>query len=167
MALSGHRADILHEQIFITGGFNSRYQCLASTFLYHPERGNTYLSDMTNPRAQHCMESLGDHLYVAGGITIDDNGVTVDQLACEMYNPLANSWTAFTSLSIPHVGAGSGVLEGKFYVLGGYSHEDYSDTKLVHCYDNATQRWENMGRMPGPNSDIRATLLCLPQHLRL
>ncbi|XP_056156834.1 uncharacterized protein LOC130130999 [Lampris incognitus] len=166
MALSGHVAKVLDKQIHISGGLSDGYQCVASLFLYDPERGSTYLAGMSKPRAHHCMETMGSHLYVAGGITVDDNMVTIDQLACEVYNPLDNSWTSFTSLPVPHVGAGSAVLEGKFYVLGGYSQEDYSDTKLVHRYDPAATRWENMGRMPGPNNDIGASLLCLPAHLR-
>ena len=125
------------------------------------------MANMARSRAHHCMESLGECLYVAGGIRMDDTIIAVDQLACEVYSPVANSWTAFTSLPVPHVGAGSAVLEGKFYVLGGYSHEDYSDTKMVHRYDPTTQRWENMGKMPGPNNDIRAAVLCLPPHFRL
>lgn len=113
------------------------------------------------------MESLGDYLYVAGGITTHDNMVVTDHLACEVYNPAADSWTAFAPLPVPHVGAGSAVLEGKFYVLGGYSQEDFSETKMVHRYDPTIYKWENMGKTPGPNNDIRASLLCLPSHVRL
>uniref|UniRef100_A0A3Q3S6A1 Kelch-like protein 33 n=1 Tax=Mastacembelus armatus TaxID=205130 RepID=A0A3Q3S6A1_9TELE len=167
LPLSGHIAKVLQGQIFVSGGLNSNYQCLASMFLYHPEKASTYLANMTAPRAHHCMEALGECLYVAGGISTDDNMSIIDQLACEVYNPAADSWTTFTSLVLPHVGAGSAVLEGKFYVLGGYSQEDYSDTKMVHRYDPTMQRWENMGQMPGPNSDIRASLLWLPPHFRL
>uniref|UniRef100_A0A4W6EK46 Kelch-like family member 33 n=2 Tax=Lates calcarifer TaxID=8187 RepID=A0A4W6EK46_LATCA len=167
LPLSGHVAKVLQGQIFISGGLYSDYRCLASMFLYHPETGSTYLANMTRPRCHHCMETLGDRLYVAGGITTDENMAVVDQLACEVYNPADDSWTAFTSLPVPHAGAGSAVLEGKFYVLGGYSREDYSDTKMVHRYDPTIQRWENMGKMPGPNNDIRASVLCLPSHFRL
>ncbi|XP_062300549.1 kelch-like protein 33 [Scomber scombrus] len=167
LPLSGHVAKVLQGRIFISGGLNSEYQCLASMFLYHPETGSTYLANMTKPRAHHCMETLGDNLYVAGGITLDANMIILDHLACEVYNPAADSWTAFSSLPVPHVGAGSAVLEGKFYVLGGYSHEDFSDTTMVHRYDPTIYRWENMGKMPGPNNDIRASLLCLPSHVRL
>uniref|UniRef100_A0A673CGQ2 Kelch-like family member 33 n=1 Tax=Sphaeramia orbicularis TaxID=375764 RepID=A0A673CGQ2_9TELE len=162
LPLSGHVAKVLQGQIFISGGLNNDYLCLASTFLYHPERGSTYLDNMSKPRAYHCMETLGGCLYVAGGMTTHDNVNATDQLACEMYNPAADSWTSFPPLPVPHMGAGSAVLEGKFYVLGGYSQEDYSDMKMVHRYDPATQQWENMGKMPGPNNDIRATVLCLP-----
>nr|XP_046237207.1 kelch-like protein 33 [Scatophagus argus] len=167
MPLSAHVAKVFQGQIFVSGGLSGDYQCLASMFLYHPEAGSTYLANMAKPRAHHCMEAVGQSLYVAGGIATDDNMTIVDHLTCEVYNPVLNSWTAFTSLPVPHVGAGSAVLEGKFYVLGGYSQEDYSDTKMVHRYDPTTQRWENMGKMPGPNNDIRASLLCLPPHFRL
>ncbi|KAM4714713.1 kelch-like protein 33 [Anableps anableps] len=167
LPLGGHVAKVFKGQIFISGGQNTDQLCLASMFLYHPETGSTYLASMSKPRAHHSMESLGEHLYVAGGITINDNMTIIDQLACEMYSPAANSWTAFTSLQVPHVGAGSAVLEEKFYLLGGYSQEDYSDTNMVHCYDTTTQKWENMGQMPGPNNEIRACVLCLPKHLRM
>lgn len=167
LPLGAHVAKVLHGQIFVSGGLSSDYQCLASMFLYHPETGSMYLANMAKPRAHHCMEILGECLYVAGGITTDDSMTFVDQLACEVYNPAANSWTALTVLPVPHVGAGSAVLEGKFYVLGGYSQEDYSDTKMVHRFDPTIQRWENMGKMPGPNNDIRASLLCLPPNFRL
>uniref|UniRef100_A0A667WEE4 Kelch-like family member 33 n=1 Tax=Myripristis murdjan TaxID=586833 RepID=A0A667WEE4_9TELE len=159
MPLTGHAGCVLHEQIFVSGGLSSGYQCQSSMFSYHPEKGNTYLANMNKPRAHHCMESLGGHLYVAGGVTTDENMAMVDHLACEVYNPVADCWTAIMRLTAPHVGAGSAVLEGKFYVLGGYSQEDYSDTKLTHRYDPNLQQWENMGKMPGPNNDIRASVL--------
>ncbi|KAG7497003.1 kelch 33 [Solea senegalensis] len=167
LPLTGHVAKVSQGQIFISGGVNDDYRCLATMFRYHPETGSAHLANMTRPRAYHCMEALGDCLYVAGGNTIDDHMTVVDQLTCEVYSPAVNTWTAFMSLPVPHVGAGSAVLEGKFYVLGGYSQEDYSDTKMVHRYDPTTQRWENIGKMPGPNNDIRACVLSLPEHLRL
>ncbi|KAK5848277.1 hypothetical protein PBY51_005905 [Eleginops maclovinus] len=167
LPLTGHVAKVFQGKIFISGGLSSNFQYLSSMFLYHPETGSTYLANMIKPRAHHCMEILGERLFVAGGITADDNMTVVDLLACEVYNPVADSWTAFTSLPVPHVGAGGAVLEGKFYVLGGYSQEDFSETKLVHRYDPTRKRWENMGKMPGPNSDIQASVLCLPPHLRM
>uniref|UniRef100_A0A8C7WQ20 Kelch-like family member 33 n=1 Tax=Oryzias sinensis TaxID=183150 RepID=A0A8C7WQ20_9TELE len=162
LPLSGHVARVCQDQIIVTGGRNSESLSLASTFLYHPQTGSSPLANLTQPRAHHCMELLGERLYVAGGISSHDSMTTTDLLTCEVYSPAADSWTAFCSLPVPHVGAGSAVLEGKFYVLGGYSQEDFSDTTIVHRYDPHTQRWENMGKMPGPNNDLRASVLCLP-----
>ncbi|XP_044040844.1 kelch-like protein 33 [Siniperca chuatsi] len=164
-ALSGHAVTVIDGGIFISGGFNCKYVCLVSMFLYHPERGTTYLADMTHDRAQHCMEPLRGHLYVAGGVCNLRKFYT-DQQACEVYDPVADSWTAFASLPVPHVGAASAVLEGKIYVLGGYCQDDYSESGLVHRFNPSTQRWESMGKLPGAVTDIRACLLRLPQHFR-
>lgn len=163
--LSGYGIASMNGGIFISGGFNCKYTCLVSMFLYHPERGTIYLADMTHDRALHCMESHRGCLYVAGGVC-NHKMFYSDQLACEVYNPVADSWTAVASLPVPHVGGASAVLEEKMYVLGGYSQEDYSESGLVHRFDPSMQRWENMGKLPGAVTDIQACLLRLPQHLR-
>ncbi|XP_062305085.1 kelch-like protein 33 [Osmerus eperlanus] len=165
-ALSGHSASVLDGQIFISGGFNCNYECQVSMFLYHPERGTTYLADMIQPRALHCMETLNDRLYVTGGITADTKRGYFDQLSCEVYDPERDSWSSISPLTVPHVGPASAVLEGKLYVLGGYCQEDYRECKLVHRYDPSSQRWENMGSMPGPSIALQACVLPLPAHLR-
>uniref|UniRef100_A0A8C8HHG7 BTB domain-containing protein n=1 Tax=Oncorhynchus tshawytscha TaxID=74940 RepID=A0A8C8HHG7_ONCTS len=156
MTLSCHAATMLDGKIFISGGLDCRHQCRVSMFLYHPERGTNYLAEMRQPRARHCMETLNCNLYVAGGVTVDENMTSIDQLACEVYDSVSDLWSALTPLAVPHVGAASVVLEGMLYVLGGYCQEDYRETRLVHRYDPTIQFWENMGEMPGPNTDIRA-----------
>uniref|UniRef100_A0A4W4HFL8 BACK domain-containing protein n=1 Tax=Electrophorus electricus TaxID=8005 RepID=A0A4W4HFL8_ELEEL len=158
--LSGHAASVLNGEIFISGGFDCRFQCLVSMLLYHPDKGTMCLADMSQSRAQHCMETFQDYLYVAGGVSAAD-GQLVDQLACEFYDPVGDIWAAIMPMSVPHVSAASAVLEGKIYILGGYSQKDYSDTKLVHRYDTATQHWETMCGTPGPNTYV-ATCVNLP-----
>ncbi|XP_029382548.1 kelch-like protein 33 [Echeneis naucrates] len=164
-ALSGYAAAAVNGGIFISGGFNCKYVCLPSLLLYHPERGTTYLADMANERAQHCMEALRGRLYVSGGVCNLREFYT-DQQACEVYDPVTDSWTAFASLPVPHVGAASAILEEKIYILGGYCQDDYSESGLVHRFDPGRQQWENMGKLPGAVTDLRACLLRLPQHFR-
>lgn len=163
--MSGQASVVWDGEIFISGGFNCKYQCLVSMFLYHPEHGTTYLADMTYDRAQHCMEILADRFYVAGGVSNLEKFYT-DQLSCETYNPVTDSWTAIISLPLPHVGGASAVQEEKVYILGGYCQEDYTENRLIHRYNPATQRWETMGKLAGPVTDIRACLLYIPDHLR-
>nr|XP_057924828.1 kelch-like protein 33 [Doryrhamphus excisus] len=163
--LSGQAATILNGGIFISGGFDRRYVCLTSLFLYNPEAGITHLTEMTHDRAQHCMQALRGRLYVAGGVCNLRKFYT-DQLACEVYDPSADSWTSFAPLPQPHVGAASAILEENLYILGGYCQEDYSESGLVHRFNCGTQRWENMGKLPAAVTDIKACVLRLPQHLR-
>uniref|UniRef100_A0A3P9L9N9 Si:ch211-63p21.8 n=1 Tax=Oryzias latipes TaxID=8090 RepID=A0A3P9L9N9_ORYLA len=165
-ALSGFAISAVNGGIFISGGFDCNYSCMVSLFLYHPDRGTIHMSDMNQDRAQHCMEPLRRHLIVAGGVC-NLRKFYANQLACEVYDPEADSWTALTPLPIPHVGAASAVLEEKVYVLGGYSQEDYSESGLVHRFEPSTQRWENMGRVPSAVTDMRACVLRLPQHLSM
>uniref|UniRef100_A0A3Q3IXV3 BTB domain-containing protein n=1 Tax=Monopterus albus TaxID=43700 RepID=A0A3Q3IXV3_MONAL len=164
-ALSGYAATVVDGGIFISGGFDCKYVCLVSMFLYHPERGTTYLAEMTHDRAQHCMEAFRGHLYVAGGVCNLRKYYT-DQQACEVYDTVTDCWTDFAPLPVSHVGAASAILEEKIYILGGYCQDDYSESGLVHRYDPSTQRWENMGKLLGAVSDIRACLFQLPQHFR-
>lgn len=164
-ALSGYGVSAINGGIFISGGFNCKYVCLVSMFLYHPERGSIYLADMSHDRAQHCMEALRGCLFVAGGVCNLKKYYT-DQLTCEVYDPPTDSWTEFASLPVPHVGAASAVLEEKIYVLGGYCQDDYSESGLIHRFDPCLQRWENMGKLPGAVTDIKACLLHLPHHFR-
>lgn len=138
---------------------------MPSTFLYDPASGATPLADMASERALHCMEALQGRLYVAGGVRNLRKFYT-DQLACEVYDPGTDTWTAVATLPVPHVGAASAVLEGKIYILGGYSQDDYAESGLVHRFDACTQRWQSMGTLPGAIIDVRACLLRLPQHLR-
>lgn len=133
--------------------------------LYNPETGTTYLEDMFQSRAQHCMETFQDRLYVAGGVSYV-GGELVDQPVCEFYDPVSDFWGAISPLSVPHVSAGSAVLEGKIYILGGYCLEDYSDTKRVHRYDPKMRCWENMCGTPGPTTCIAACVLPVPSNLR-
>ncbi|XP_056432150.1 kelch-like protein 33 [Gadus chalcogrammus] len=182
--LSGHASVHLSgDQVLITGGFDPQYRCLSSTLLYRPGRGTTRLADMAHERAQHVMEALRDgrgrcrRLYVAGGVR-NLRAFYGDQLACEAYDfqagggggggggGVGGTWSAFAPLPVAHVGAAAAVLEGRLYVLGGLSQEDFRETGLVHRYDGATGRWQSMGRMPGAVTDVRACLLRLPGRLR-
>lgn len=121
---------------------------------------------MAKDRALHCMELLQGRLYVAGGVCNLRKSYT-DQQTCEVYDLVADSWTAFTPLLVPHVGAASAVLEDKIYILGGYCQEDYSESGLVHRFDPSLHRWEQMGKLPGAAIDLQACPFHLPQHLRL
>ncbi|KAJ8007570.1 hypothetical protein DPEC_G00095410 [Dallia pectoralis] len=137
MTLSCHAATLWDGNIFISGGYHQRYQCLTSMFTYHPERGTINLAEMSQPRAYHCMETLHGHIYVAGGITLDENMTSIDHLACEVYDPVSDIWSAFRNLPIPHVGAASVVLEGVFYVLGGYCKENFTEYLAVEEQHNS------------------------------
>uniref|UniRef100_A0A3B5ALB7 Uncharacterized protein n=1 Tax=Stegastes partitus TaxID=144197 RepID=A0A3B5ALB7_9TELE len=170
-ALGGNRDDsrnldaveyytVLDGQIYISGGCDSHRHCLPSMWNYHPSRGCFPRSDMTAGagRAGHVMLALGSRLVVAGGLQPLWMGFG-DQLLCELYDPTRDSWSSFPALPRPHVSPGATVLDGRLYVVGGFSANTATDSKWVHCYDPKEERWEKLGAMPHPYTDLKACSL--------
>ncbi|XP_029112348.1 kelch-like protein 33 [Scleropages formosus] len=165
--LCGHAAAVLNEEIFISGGFNTRLGCLPYLWRYDPCMGSSYCAPMTAGvgRAGHAMLALGGRLLVAGGLEPLWVGFG-DQLQCEAYNPALNTWTPFPRLPRPHLFPAATLLEGLLYLLGGSSADSTRDTPWVHCYDPHTQCWEKLGSMPHPYADLAACTLQVPRELR-
>uniref|UniRef100_A0A3P8RRX9 BACK domain-containing protein n=1 Tax=Amphiprion percula TaxID=161767 RepID=A0A3P8RRX9_AMPPE len=159
-AVCGHAAAVLDGQIYISGGCDSHRRCLPSMWNYHPTHGCFPRSAMTAGagRAGHVMLALGTGLVVAGGLQPLWMGFG-DQLLCELYDPTHDSWSPFPALPRPHVSPGATVLDGRLYVVGGFSANTAMDSKWVHCYDPKEERWEKLGAMPHPYTDLAACSL--------
>ncbi|XP_062993532.1 kelch-like protein 33 [Elgaria multicarinata webbii] len=165
--LCGHAACVLDGSIYVSGGSDGSCRCQTTLMQYHPGARPTPLASMCEERAGHAMEPLGGRLYVAGGLRWrDGHGGYADQLACEVYSPGQDVWVALSPLPQPHVIAGSVVLQGELYILGGYSHNTYRDTHLIHCYNPTHDRWVNVGTLPQAYADLKACILEVPPSLR-
>ncbi|XP_076581718.1 kelch-like protein 33 [Chaetodon auriga] len=163
IAVSAHAAAVLNGQIYISGGCDSHHRCLPSMWHYHPSRGCSTRAPMTvgAGRAGHVMLALGSGLVVAGGLQPLCVGFG-DQLLCELYDAAHDSWSSIPALPRPHLSPGAAVLDGRLYVMGGSSANTARDTQWVHCYDPVEGRWENLGAMPHPYTDLAACSLPLP-----
>ncbi|XP_044040831.1 kelch-like protein 33 [Siniperca chuatsi] len=162
-AVCGHAAAVLDGQIYISGGCDPHQRCLPSMWHYHPSRGCSTRAPMTAGagRAGHIMLALGRGLVVAGGLQPLWMGFG-DQLLCELYDPIHDSWSSTSALPQPHLSPGATVLDGRLYVVGGSSASTARDTKWVHRYDPMEGCWENLGAMPHPYTDLAACSLPLP-----
>uniref|UniRef100_A0A3Q0T1A2 BTB domain-containing protein n=1 Tax=Amphilophus citrinellus TaxID=61819 RepID=A0A3Q0T1A2_AMPCI len=162
-AVCGHAAAVLDGQIYVSGGSDSHHHCLTSMWRYNPSRGCFPRAPMTvgAGRAGHTMLALRRGLVVAGGLQPLWMGFG-DQLMCELYDPIHDSWSSFPTLPRPHLSPGGTVLDGRLYVVGGSSANTARDTKWVHCYNPKEQCWENLGAMPYPYTDLAACCLPLP-----
>lgn len=98
------------------------------------------------------MASLEDRIYVIGGSDDhEDSMERFDVLGVEAFDPQTDQWTKIAPLRYPNSEAGVAVLDGKIYVLGGYTWEamDFSQGTQVFCPDKG--QW-----VLGPN---------LPKHI--
>ncbi|XP_005060019.1 PREDICTED: kelch-like protein 33 [Ficedula albicollis] len=166
-ALCGHAACALDGELYVSGGCDEAYQCQAALLRYVPGAPVTLLAPMNGQRAGHVMEEAGGQLYVAGGLC-QRTGQTGyrDQLTFEVYSPKQNTWVLLSPLPRAHVVGGAAVLGGELLVLGGYSHETYQDTHLIHAYQPGTRRWITRGTLPHAYTDLQACVLTVPPALR-
>jgi N-acetylneuraminic acid mutarotase len=69
----------------------------------------------------------------------------------------ADSWVERSSLPTPRSGAAAAVVDGKIYVIGGYS----SDVMFAinECYNPETDTWTTLAPMPRPRSGAFASVV--------
>ncbi|XP_051756997.1 kelch-like protein 33 isoform X2 [Ctenopharyngodon idella] len=167
VALCGHAAAVLNGEMFVSGGCDSRLRCYPCLWLYDPVRGCSKRAPMTvgAGRAGHVMLVAGHRLVVAGGLQPMLAGFG-DQLQCESYDPVHDSWSSFPFLPRPHLSPAAVTLDGQLYVLGGSSADSARDTSWVHRYDPQAKCWDKLGAMPRPYADLAACALQLPVSLK-
>ncbi|XP_048374078.1 kelch-like protein 33 [Sphaerodactylus townsendi] len=166
-AVCGHAACVLDGSIYVSGGSDGSCRCLSALIQYRPGAIPIPRASMIEERAGHIMEGLDGRLYVAGGLRWrDGHGGYADQLACEVYSRDQDVWVGLSPLPQAHVIAASALLQGELYVLGGYSHNTYRDTHLIHCYNPTHNRWVSIGTLPEAYADLKACILEIPPSVR-
>ncbi|XP_066518163.1 kelch-like protein 33 [Hoplias malabaricus] len=166
--ICGHAAAVLDGEIFVSGGCDTHLRCLSSLWHYDPVYGCSSRAPMASGagRAGHVMFAVGKQLVVAGGLQPMWMGFG-DQLQCEAYNLVRNSWTSLPLLPRPHLSPAATYLDGQLYILGGSSADSARDTPWVHRYNPRENCWDKLGMMPRPFADLAACALQLPISLRL
>jgi N-acetylneuraminic acid mutarotase len=87
---------------------------------------------------------INDRIYVAGG---DPAGN-----AMEVFNPAANTWTTLAPMSVARNHCGGGVINGKFYVVGGRGAA--GAPTALEAYDPQSNTWSVRAPMPTGRSGI-------------
>ena len=101
------------------------------------------------PAAQNLTSAavvINDKIYVAGGGTIGT--------LLQIYDPVANSWTTGASMKVGRHHCAGGVIDGKFYVVGGRGSSQ-AETAL-EVYNPQTNSWATLASMPTQRSGIAA-----------
>jgi N-acetylneuraminic acid mutarotase len=124
---------------------------------YDPETDTwTPRASMPTPRAWITASAVKGKCYVIGG---GDSGGPFRPPAfttVEEYNPNTDSWRTRASLPQGRSSAGSAVVNGKIYVIGG-GDAVWWDTPLhasVAIYDPSTDQWSTGADMPTPRSGL-------------
>ncbi len=154
---SAFEAVYLDDKIYASAGVSEPVE--KTLFTYDPQNDTwTKKAELNQARASHAAAVAGKKIYVAGGWTTGSGSGGWSVLSsAEVYDPATNSWTSLPSLPISTemaVGAG---LNGKFYVMGGYSEsldssgETIGYNNRVYVYDPQAGSWSQAESMLASN----------------
>ena len=157
----GLSTSVVNGKIYAIGGFagTNASDILATVEVYDPVTDTwIHKSDMLTPRFGLSCSAVNEKIYAIGGWTPmpGASGVrSVDTIeataAVEEYDPITDTWTKKSELSMPRAYASISVLDGKIYVIGGFRWGPDGETiliKSVEIYDPAIDSWTKKSDMP-------------------
>jgi N-acetylneuraminic acid mutarotase len=144
-------------KLYFTGGYpeHGSPASVATTWQYDPASDKlTQRADMPLHTADGVTGVIGDKLYVLPGtcyaIGVVSPGFCVDQEANRRlfrYNPATNTWVVKRWAPHYHRNAAAGVINNKFYVVGGLDSK-LGPTVNLDVYDPATNTWQTKAPLP-------------------
>ena len=144
----------LHEgRIYSVGGESGFDYATTRGFVLDPASGEGWqpLPAMPHGRGAPAGEFVDGRFYVTGGREpgIYESGISP---GTDVYDPATNSWSTEPGAPVPVMLAGSFVLDGLMYVVGGCLSEEDEDcgTDDVFRYDPAAREWEQVADYPEP-----------------
>ena len=146
--------------LYISGGFKE--ERFSNSFYAYSPRHDTWheRAPMHVPRGWHCMVTVNDSIFVAGGNAGINKRVDIHET--EVYSVLNNQWTIVQSMPLPQSEAGCCIFQNKIFILGGYSWAHQKCVNTIQSYDPIRDAWERPGSLPIELSGLRVTLLTIP-----
>jgi N-acetylneuraminic acid mutarotase len=167
---TGHSATVLKDgRVLVAGGLTSS-GVTATTELYNPSTDTwSSAAGMNEARQRHSVTVLRDgRVFVAGGMS--GTAPSSALAGAEIYDPVADTWTATASMSSPRVEHSASLLlsisflfpppepaVGEVLVLGGFDGSSAVASGAI--YSVATNSWTGVTSMPVARRRHSATVL--------
>lgn len=125
------------------------------TYEYDPATDQwSEVGRMDIPRAASAVGVMGHLIYVAGGEAAQDSGT-----AFAVFNTQTGRWAGLPKLPETRTHLAGGVVNGKFYAIGGRIGRINTVRGDVFEYDPATNQWTRKAPMPTPRGGIAAAVV--------
>ena len=114
-------------------------------------------------RTEVAAAMLEGKIYVVGGFEKPGVGNLLNFAitpSVEMYDPVTDRWTPKTPMPVGLHHVGIGVVDGRLYVIGGYSRSGlsvWSPVATVYAYDPVTDTWTGRAPMPTARGALAVT----------
>jgi N-acetylneuraminic acid mutarotase len=137
-----HGATSINGRIYVAGGW-THSQLSKRLYVYNPRTDTwTRKADMPFTIDRHAGHQgmIDGKLLVYAGVTVNPDGSSGPHRFFR-YDPATNKWTTLARPSYARRGGASGVIDGKFYLVGGALPTSGTGTGKaydVHVYDPAT-----------------------------
>ena len=163
--VAGHTATLLTSgKLLVVGGVKSAGAGTAAADLFDPVALTwTSVAPMNVMRSSHAATLLADgRVLVTGGSTVSSAAAQgyVNNASAEIYDPVANTWTATPPMSVARSHHTATLLpDGKVLVVGG-ENVLYLVEPTAEIYDPVANTWSAPRAQPvSPRSQHTATLL--------
>jgi len=162
--IGGHTATLLADgRLLVAGGVKSNGGTAAADLFDSATLTWSSAPPMGTMRSSHTATLLADgRVLVAGGSTVSTSASQgyVNNASAEIYDPVANSWTATPPMSVARSHhTATRLADGKVLVIGG-ENAFYGVEATAELYDPATNTWSFPRAQPlAARSQHTATLL--------
>lgn len=118
---------------------------------------------MPTKRTKVVAAMLEGKIYVVGGFEKPNLGNMLNFAitpSVEMYDPATDQWASKAPLPVGLHHVGIGIVDGRLYVIGGYSKSGLSvwnPVATVYAYDPATDKWIERAPMPTARGALSVT----------
>ena len=117
------------------------------------------ISEIPTPRHSSSVAAVDGKIYLIGGTLFENENGPFGLSLVEVYDPGTNSWKRVADMPTSRAGARTAVVDGKIYVIGGYSGidnrgENFNTLKVVEVYNPQTDIWEKKQDMSLPRSQF-------------
>jgi N-acetylneuraminic acid mutarotase len=159
---------VIGGKLYLTGGYEEHGEAPRSaiTWVYDPETDVlTRKADMPLHTADGVTGVIGDKLYVLPGSCyavgfVAKGYCNQDEFIRKLfrYNPATDIWVTKASAPHYHRNGVGGVINDKFYVVGGNKDFD-PPTRALDVYDPTTNSWKTLASLPVTLEGLSGTTL--------
>ncbi|MCW2935728.1 MAG: peptidase and in kexin sedolisin, partial [Actinomycetia bacterium] len=138
------QAAFINGKLYVTGGWDSGGNPVATTEIYDPASGTWSTgASIPNAYAGASVTVLNGKMYVIGGCDI----VSCGHADVQVYDAATDSWSAAASYPTPIAWQGCGEVNGEIYCAGGTTSPT-ADTNNAYVYDPVSDTWSSIAPIP-------------------